>query len=172
MFFLFGCNEKNNTMDKPIDQQDQLLMNVTEAPFATTDTTTLEEALMNDQRAYHMEDNYFITDFVEESEPVFSIPSNLSSQLENLKDIAKAQVIVVGDKAYVALQTTDTLSPHIKQQVENVIKNTQADINDIIITTDSNLVDRFGLFVNKIENNVPLKEWYVDFATSIENILE
>lgn len=170
MVFMIACNhtEENNQSNN----QSIRPMSTENKSTYSNDESFVEEMLMNEQRSLNTQGNYFLTDFFEEREPNLVIPSPLIQQIENFNSINQAKVIFFNDEAYVAILSNRPFTTEMIMEIKHLIAYNQPTLTHIMISMEKDDFQNLSKYVNKIEEQLPLKEWYVDFSTTVESVFQ
>lgn len=170
MVFMIGCNHS---------EKNSLSNNQPNSPMSTEDMSTysndesfIEEMLMNEQRSLNMQGNIFLTKFFEEQEPTIVIPYSLIQELKEYESIDQAKVIFFNDEAYVAILTNRPLTTEMKMEIKHLITSYQPSLTHIMISMEKDDFQNLSLYSDKIAAQLPLKEWYVDFSTTVESVFQ
>lgn len=170
MVFMIACNhteennQSNNQFIRPMSTENKSTY--------SNDESFVEEMLMNEQRSINTQGNYFLTDFFEEREPTLVIPGPLIQQIENFNSINQAKVIFFNDDAYVAILSNRPFTTEMKMEIKHLIASYQPTLTHIMISMKKDDFQNLSKYVNKIEEQLPLKEWYVDFSTTVESVFQ
>ena len=170
MVFMIGCNHS---------EQNSLSNNQPNSPMSTEDMSTysndesfIEEMLMNEQRSLNMQGNIFLTEFFEEQEPTVVIPYSLIQNLENYDSINQAKVIFFNEEAYVAILTNRPFTTEMKMEIKQLIASYHPSLTHIMISLEKDDYQNLSIYSEKIAEQLPLKDWYVDFSTTVESVFQ
>lgn len=170
MVFMVGCNHSeqnrfsNNQPNSPMSTEDMSIY--------SNDESFIEEMLMNEQRSLNMQGNIFLTKFYEEQEPILVIPYTLIQNLENYDSINQAKIIFFNDEAYVSILTNRPFTTEMKMEIKHLIASYQPSLTHIMISMEKDDFQNLSIYSEKIAEQLPLKEWYVDFSTTVESVFQ
>jgi len=102
------------------------------------------------------------------------LSEDISKSLNDLKEIKRSTVMVVGDQAYVAAQLTDETQDHfskdVKQKISKKVRETDKTIKHIYISTSPNFVKRMDQYTSDVKNGKPISSMFEEFSSVVKRI--
>ncbi|WFD08799.1 YhcN/YlaJ family sporulation lipoprotein [Tepidibacter hydrothermalis] len=92
--------------------------------------------------------------------------NTIRSKCNQLKGVKDCSVAVQGDTCVVAVDPNTTLNESLKNQIESACKNTDANIDKVVISQDNNVYDQLRRLGQNVGAGQPIK----DINTEIQNI--
>lgn len=102
------------------------------------------------------------------------LSEDISKSLNDLKEIKRSTVIVVGDQAYVAAQLTDDkqtrFSNEVKQRIAKRVREADRTVRHIYISTSPNFVKRMDQYARDVRNGKPISGMYEEFSSVVKRV--
>ncbi|WP_078412874.1 YhcN/YlaJ family sporulation lipoprotein [Priestia abyssalis] len=107
-------------------------------------------------------------------EPLMNVADEAADRVADLQGVQRASVIVTERNAYVAAQLDDNAEGKLTRQMENNIANavrkTDADIQNVYVSTNPDFIDRMDNYVNDIGEGRPVGGLFDEFTEVVRRV--
>jgi YhcN/YlaJ family sporulation lipoprotein len=100
------------------------------------------------------------------------VANDAATKIVNSNIAKKANVLVTKRNAYVAatLNNNQQITPDIEEQIANLVRSTDPNIQNVYVSTNPDLVDRFNNYVRDIQQGRPVAGFINEFNEVIQRI--
>ncbi|MDQ0243420.1 YhcN/YlaJ family sporulation lipoprotein [Bacillus fengqiuensis] len=107
-------------------------------------------------------------------EPLMNVADEAADRVADLQGVERANVIVTERNAYVAAQLDDNAEGKLTREMENNIANavrkTDADIQNVYVSTNPDFIDRMDNYVNDIGEGRPIGGLFDEFTEVVRRV--
>ncbi|MGE7603258.1 YhcN/YlaJ family sporulation lipoprotein [Peribacillus sp. NPDC097675] len=101
----------------------------------------------------------------------FMVHEDIANRIEDLKEVKRASVIVTDHHAYVgAVLKKGKLTTDVKDKIASAVRNTDASIEDVRVSTNPEFVDRMDHYVKDVKNGKPIKGFTSEFQDLVNRV--
>lgn len=102
------------------------------------------------------------------------VHDDVKNNIEDLKEVRRAHVIVTDSTAYVAVVLNGDETGNIRKDLENKIsdkvKSTDKSIDNVYVSSNPDFVDRMSDYGNQIQNGKPVRGLYDQFKEMVQRV--
>ncbi|ALA51853.1 YhcN/YlaJ family sporulation lipoprotein [Shouchella clausii] len=146
---LTGCGmaQNNNDRDQQVDDNDN------------RETETRQQGY--DDNAGPVEDRLEVAD-------------ETAERVAELDEVERANVLIAGDNAYVAVMMTDRgedeVTEELKEKIAEQVRKTDENMNNVYVSSNPDFVERARDYTDRINNGEPVKGFVDEFNETIRRI--
>ncbi|MFF2755537.1 YhcN/YlaJ family sporulation lipoprotein [Psychrobacillus sp. NPDC058041] len=146
---LVGCGTHKTANNTP----------TTETPVGSSATTTTKETVTN-------------TDVNQNNTDKLELADDVATKITEMKEVESASVIVTNKNAYVAVTLKKDVndSEALETKIADQARATNANFNNVYVSTNPDLAKQFTEYGEKIRANEPVSGFFKEFSDTIKRV--